>query len=98
MRIVNEHNSCRSTAPTDAGTPLAQQAVLTAHLEARGGGGSGGDDLLELLGNERGAADEETIDVGLRKQLGGVRGLNGTAVDDARRSSDLGAGLRRGKT
>lgn len=50
--------------------------------------------MLELLGNERGAADEEAVDVGLGEELGGVVGLDGAAVDNASGSGDGSAALR----
>src|SRR5215203_2623903 len=50
------------------------------------------DDPGELVGVDAGPADERSVDVGLRHQLGDVRGLDRTPVLDAQRRGRGGIG------
>ena len=44
---------------------------------------SGRNDLGKIHGLERSAADQAAVDIRLRKQLTGVAGVHGAAVQDA---------------
>ena len=48
-----------------------------------------GCDGKEIGGHQRGAADQPAIDVGLRKQRGGVVGLATAAIEDRQQAGDF---------
>src|SRR5690349_6010180 len=81
MRPIMPRAVSICTASTMVNKTFIPKYSVVVGSRARSGAGRG-DDLKEIRGLERRAADEAAVDVGLGEQARGVAGIHAAAIED----------------